>query len=473
MKALGIRGRLTLWYGGALAAALLLFSLLMYYFMGHQRWMDEQLVAELKELTALVAGAPTREAVIAGCEAKFRGREGFRYQVRVRNGVTLFRSDRLHRSDLPVDLAPGGGLQIEDHQIAAVGHYRVATVPVGNAGGNYVVQAAMSLFWYDLRMWQMRIALALAAPASLAIALVGGYLLARKALAPVDEMAAAASRITAHDLNRRIEVPGSADELTRLGETLNHMIARLGRSFDEVRRFTADAAHELRTPLAIMRSEAEIALRTPRDPDEYRRVLESILEETSHLTQLAERLLYLCREDSGISSAPLEPVALDELLDDLCEQMQLAASERNIVIHSAIDRDCVVRGDVPRLRRLFRNLLDNATKYTAPGGSVRLTTRVLERQVEIAVQDNGCGIPPESLPFIFDRFYRVDASRNPEVKGTGLGLAICRSVVEAHGGTIDVESRYGVGTTFRVRLQRIDTKQAVQSGPPREAAGSR
>ncbi len=238
----------------------------------------------------------------------------------------------------------------------------------------------------------------------------------------------------------------------RLAETLNGMISRLERSFEEVRRFTADAAHELRTPLAIMRSEAEIALRFPRDSDEYRRVIMSMLEETTHLSHLAEQLLFLCREDAGLRTGTFEVVPLSEILDDVTEQMQLAGRAKNVEIESDIARDLLVNGDLQGLRRLFLNLIDNAIKYTFTGGTVNVVCAQLNGYIEIAVEDTGCGIPAECLPFIFDRFYRVDSARTHEVTGTGLGLAICRSIVEAHRGTIECRSTVGIGTRFRVIL---------------------
>jgi heavy metal sensor kinase len=294
-------------------------------------------------------------------------------------------------------------------------------------------------------------------PVALASAVGGGYLLTRRALEPMDEMVETASMITALHLHRRIPLSHRDDELDRLADTLNHMISRLERSFEEVRRFTADAAHELRTPLAIMRSEAEIALRAPRSPDEYRRVIESMLEETTQLASLAEQLLFLCREDSGLRTGIIEPVALSESLEDLADQMQVAAKEKEITIVSTIMPHCLVNGDPQGLRRLFLNLLDNAIKYTDPGGNVTITCHQSDNWIEIVIEDTGIGIPAEFLPLIFDRFYRVDSSRTPEVKGTGLGLAISRSIVEAHSGTIECSSTPGIGSRFCVRLPAAKT----------------
>jgi heavy metal sensor kinase len=468
MRSLGIRGRLALWYGGVVAVVLVGFSCLVYFMMSRLPLMDEPLTAELAELSQLARSADTLNDVTEHCERYFRRREGYRFQVRSADGRTLFRSERLGQHNLPLPHVSWKDAEpvVANHRIGGVGHFRVASARVEGAQGTLIVQAALSLAPYDHQLWRLKVILLLTVPLAVICALAGGYLVSRQALAPLDEMALTASTITAHDLNRRIVISNPHDELGRLGETLNRMIARLERSFDEVRRFTADAAHELRTPLAIMRSEAEIALRSPRPPQEYRRVIESMLEETAHLAQLAEQLLFLCREDAGLRSGSSEVVPVSELLDDVADQMRVAAGQRKITISSSTERGCYINGDLQRIRRLFLNLIDNAIKYTIDGGTVHLACVPAGNRIEVTVEDTGCGIPAEYLPFIFDRFYRVDASRNPEAKGTGLGLAICRSVVEAHGGTIEVRSTVGVGTRFKVTFPAAQISDLEQPAAP-------
>lgn len=454
MKRVGLRWRLTLWYGAVLAIVLIGFSAVLYMMMRQFPPTDEPLLAELTELDQLVRNAPDLEAVVSRCERYFRRREGYSFQVRDEDNKIVFRSDRLGSMELPLPrgLSEEGGPTIVNERLEKPPRLRVASQTVGRPGGLMTVQAAVSLAPYDQQMWRLQALLLVMLPLALAGAVGGGYVLTRKALEPMDEMVETASMITALHLHRRISISHRDDELDRLAETLNHMISRLERSFEEVRRFTADAAHELRTPLAIMRSEAEIALRSPRSPDEYRRVIESMLEETTQLSSLAEQLLFLCREDSGLRTGTIEPVALSESLEDLADQMQVAAKEKEITITSTIMPNCMVNGDPQGLRRLFLNLIDNAIKYTDQGGSVMITCHQSVRWIEIVVEDTGFGIPAEFLPLIFDRFYRVDSSRTPEVKGTGLGLAISRSIVEAHGGMIECSSTPGVGSRFRVLL---------------------
>lgn len=230
------------------------------------------------------------------------------------------------------------------------------------------------------------------------------------------------------------------------------MIERLERSFTEMQRFTADAAHQLRTPLAVMRNEAEVALRSARSPEEYSRVLENLLEETNRLATMADQLLFLCRQDAGLQPRVHETVPMADLLAEVVSNMQLVAQEQNVNLVLEENQQWRLVGDSRQLRRVFYNLLDNAIKYTGAGGKVTVISRAGNGMRTVAVADTGIGIPPEHLPRIFDRFYRVDPSRSSETNGAGLGLSICRSAIRNMGGEIEVESRLDLGTTVTVRF---------------------
>jgi len=271
-------------------------------------------------------------------------------------------------------------------------------------------------------------------------------------LAPVDRMAATADQITATRLDQRLEAANHDDELGRLARTLHRMIARLEGSFAEIRRFTADAAHELRTPLAVMRNAAEVALRVPRDPEQYRRVLEEMLEEITRLTRLAEQLLFLCRGDAGLVPPVRQPVRLGDVIAEVAEHMEDVAGARGLTLTAANPDSCTIQADEDQLRRLLFNLLDNAIKYTPAGGTITVRSTCLEGQVRVEVADTGIGVPAEHLPHLFERFYQVDPARSRETDGIGLGLAICRSIVEAHGGRIEVDSTFGRGTRVTLTL---------------------
>jgi signal transduction histidine kinase len=251
------------------------------------------------------------------------------------------------------------------------------------------------------------------------------------------------------------------------------MIARLERSFEETRRFTADAAHELRTPLAVMRSAVEVALRSPREPEHYRRVLCEVLEEIERLSRLAEQLLFLCREDSGLARLASIELRFDDLVRGTVEHMAVVANAKGLALQTGDISPCSIRGDADQLRRLLFNLLDNAIKFTPVGGRVGVTLNRLNGHASVVVSDTGIGISPEQLPRVFDRFYRVDPARGPEADGTGLGLAICRSIAEAHGGRMVIESVPGEGTraTFTLPVHTLGANAAERIDNPQDGNG--
>jgi heavy metal sensor kinase len=269
-------------------------------------------------------------------------------------------------------------------------------------------------------------------------------------------MATEAAEITATRLDRRLDEPVTVDELGSPARTFNAMIARLQRSFEEVRRFTADAAHELRTPLAAMRTEAEVALRSPRSSERDGHVLEDLLEEIERLTHLVSHLLFLSREDAGITADNFRPVQLDDAVREVGEHMQVAAREKGVKLVVDLPESCRVSRDADRLRQLLFNLLDNAIKYTQHAGTVSVVGESSNGAARVTVTDSGIGIPADHLPHVFDRFYRVDPSRSPETDGTGLGLAICRSIAESHGGWIEIESTPGRGTRVTLSLPMLE-----------------
>jgi signal transduction histidine kinase len=217
-------------------------------------------------------------------------------------------------------------------------------------------------------------------------------------------------------------------------------------------QFTADASHELLTPLTAMRTETEIALRAERPADQYRRVLTSVLEEVERMTRLADDLLLLSREDARLEPAARGPVRLDKLVCGVAEHMEVVATEAGLKLKVGGLPPVSVLGDADGLRQVFFNLLDNAVKYTRPGGSVAVAGRQEGPSAIIEVSDTGIGIPPECLPRVFDRFFRVDKSRSRQMGGAGLGLSIAKALVERHGGRIEAESSTGKGSTFRVSL---------------------
>jgi heavy metal sensor kinase len=293
--------------------------------------------------------------------------------------------------------------------------------------------------------------LAIAVPLALAVAAGGGIFLARRALKPVDKIAQTAQEIEESDLSRRISV-NTKDELGRLAAILNAMIGRLERAFQRQKQFTSDASHELRAPLAVIEAESTLALQKERPAIDYRQSLETISQESKQMSSLVDQLLTLARADAGKEQWNFAEVDLGKLITNLGTDVEVLCQEKGLSFQLGQIEDLVVKGDEARLRELFMNLLDNAIRYTPTPGTVSMSLRREGQMAVVAITDTGVGIPAEDIPFIFERFYRVDKSRSRAEGGTGLGLAICRHIVEAHGGKIEVESQVGAGSTFSVWL---------------------
>jgi two-component system, OmpR family, sensor kinase len=291
-------------------------------------------------------------------------------------------------------------------------------------------------------------------PLALLISIIGGWFLAHKSLKPVDELTKTAKEITAQNLSRRLPTNRVDDELGRLTEQFNDMISRLQASFAQIQQFSADASHELRTPLTIMRGEIEVALRNQRLAKDSRELLQSINDELIRLSSIVESLMILVKSDTGRLVFNMQPIALDEFIEQLFEETKVLAESKKIKVKLEHSQPIRINGDAVRLKQLFLNLIDNALKYTPPRGHVTLTLAKKEGDALLAVKDNGIGIPRKDQTKIFERFYRVDRSEEniEDAGGSGLGLSIAKWITEAHHGIIEVKSREGKGSTFTVRL---------------------
>jgi heavy metal sensor kinase len=275
----------------------------------------------------------------------------------------------------------------------------------------------------------------------------GGWLLIRKVLAPVEDMTRTAEQISAQALSERLEETDTEDELDQLAKTLNGMLARLDAAFSQIRRFSADASHELQTPLTILKGELEVALRSSRSPEEYRRILRSALEEIDGIARLVEGLLLLARADAGVMVMDKKPVDLSELLKEIRGRTQVLADARDITLLSGELAPVFLDGDYERLRMLLLNLVENAVKYTPPKGRVTLSLEKKDQEGFIRITDTGIGISREEQDKIFQPFFRGTEARS-HGKGVGLGLAIASSIAVAHGGRIGMDSTPSQGTTF-------------------------
>lgn len=328
---------------------------------------------------------------------------------------------------------------------------RVILFPVIKENVNsYIVQVGTSLKkTYQTLHWLIVI-LVIAAPFMLILSSLVGYLILTRAFKPVESVVQAARQITTEDLSLRIDLKGKEGEIGELVETFNQMIGRLQQSVDRIREFSSDVSHELKTPLTIMRGEMEVALRKERDIEEYKTVFKSVYEEVNKLETIIDNLLFLSRTDLQQGSFAFEKTPLYEVLIDELEKMKKLAAKKHLRFIIKEMAALYINGHAEQLERLIMNLIDNAVKYTPEKGEIRVSLRQDDDRVLLEIEDNGIGIPEESLPHIFERFYRVDKSRSNRTRGSGLGLAIVQQVAVLHGAEIKVKSKPGQGTKVSV-----------------------
>jgi heavy metal sensor kinase len=454
MKRPGIRGQLTAWYSLTLALSLAAFCCVAYFAMEYS--IRETVQSEMSER---IDGVRT----VLQTHAQ-RGRTVLQHELaEFAQGLGL--KDRMRVTDVSgvITASPGMGQPMQPRRKSAQNRpwrewidgqaFLLQRQNLVVAGTPYDVTMAVAIGDYDRTLTRASALLFAAAPIFLALAALGGYLMSRRALDPVDQMTQAARSIGAHDLAKRLAVPPTRDELARLAETLNDMLARLESAFRRIAQFTADASHELRTPVAVMRTSAEIALRKPRTEAEYRETLSQILRETDRISQLIENLLGLARADSGAALMHLETADMSGILAEACEKSKVLANEKGVALtRNGPSGPVWVEAHAPSIERLFLIVLDNAVKYTPTGGRVDVKLARDDGFAVAEIRDSGIGIAPDDMPHIFDRFYRADRARNREPGGAGLGLAIGQWIAQAHGGEIRVESEMAKGSSFKVRL---------------------
>ena len=494
-----IRARLTAWYTGALVVALAAFGASLYYELQKPsvRELDERLLFEaelaerwLVESHQLRGRLTTRDSVLSD-DPRVSGLgvyltlsvgayfESFRDYVMIvdRGGRILFLSESARglgftsleklAAHVPPALVavPPASLQLEP---GAPG-VRAIVVPVTRAGdeiGAVLVASPLTNTSFDPAV--LLRAMLVVSPIVLLCATALAYWLAGTALAPVrgimDEVDAIKDGLSLH---RRLAVPMSGDELARLALTVNGMLARLEQSFASLHRFTADASHELKTPLMVLRAGVERALTHPGTPPEILESLDETLEQINQMTEMVDNLLTLARADEGRAPLAVEPCDLRALVTDAAETAEMLAERGGLLVSSRIPEEPVpLAVDEHRIRELLLNLVTNAVKYTPGGGEVMIELVDRGSAVVLSVRDTGIGIAPGDLPHIFDRFWRADQarSRTGDRPGTGLGLSITKWIAEAHGGSITVQSRPGRGTLFTVTLPRDGVSDPA---PPR------
>jgi heavy metal sensor kinase len=452
-KAHSIRWRLTIWYAAMLLAGLAAFGGWMWFavrtYLATNA--DARIARRLQGVTAAL-DAEANESMNALRE------ELREFAIEVPEGELTGVRGRGSRELLSPAGVPEGILwrapenRINNLWVGPV-RYRAFRTQVNVKGEIYDLTMATSTAEADTFLAQFGWLLLGAAPMLAVIATFGGYWMSRRALAPVDQLTTAARRISLDNLTERLEVAGTGDELERLGVTWNEMLERLDNAVQRMRQFTADASHELRTPIAMIRTSAELSLRRERQPAEYRATLASIQQEAEWMTQLAEDLLLLARADAGTLKMRNERVVVDQLARSVADEAAPIAEVRGIALRTHFTAgEAMVIGDDRALHRLLTILLDNAVQHTPSAGSIEIATSAEHGGVAIAVTNSGEGIRGEDLPHIFERFYRGDPSRTRSQNGAGLGLAIAKSIAQAHRAEIEVESEVGAGAVFRVRM---------------------
>lgn len=459
MKRLSIGMRLTLWYLAIFALAQIVFGAGMWFILRQNLLdlVDDGLESQIDDLKNFLQSQPG-DRPIAKLQEETNEiysveHSGDFLQVYAENSQLIYRSsflqahqsvlvppDQVNRSIVRSRRIEGRPFRFAFQKLQANGH--VYTVEMGIPADDAVDTL------HDFRSY-----LLMFAPLLLLVAAGGGYWLSRRALAPVDALVRTARDVSGTNLSSRLQKLETGDELQRLSDTLNEMLDRIESAFQRVTQFTADASHELRTPVSLIRTEAELALRRSRGEAEYKESLRHILLEAERTTALIEQLLSMARADSGREALHLEPIDLRQTLRSVVDSWQQVATMRNLQFSANLDSpDSSVMGDETMLRRLADILLDNAFKYTPSPGSVHLSLEAKGDSAIITVRDSGVGIAEEDQGKIFERFYRVDKARSRAQGGVGLGLAIAQWIVTQHGGSIHVESQPGQGAVFCVEL---------------------
>jgi heavy metal sensor kinase len=462
--ALGVRSRLTLFYSAVLCLMLAGFGVLFYHALNI--FMDRSLTNQLEDRVAFIHSrmqiqngnvqlaanpADREDAYLVHVATRF-------YEVfELPSGDIVVQSEELDLIEVrPLPdavraLAANPGLT--DMQFPGQRmRFDNSVIPSPDGRNSYLLRVGIPLDPADAARREFLHALLLLTPIGIAFAALIGWQMARRALRPMTNLAAAARRIDVQQLNERLPVRGTDDEVDDLAKAFNETLGRLEDSVDQMKQFTASISHELRTPLTALRGEAEVALLEARSAEEYKRVLSSQLEEFDKLTQMINQLLTLARAEAGEIQWADQAVDFSALVLSLTEQMEPIATAKKVRFDSQVQLGVTVNGDANWIEHAILNLFDNAIKFTGAGGEINVTLSSQNRDAVLRVRDNGIGIVSEALPHIFDRFFRAEPSRSKSVEGVGLGLALAKWIVEKHGGHIEVRSQIGKGSAFTMRL---------------------
>jgi heavy metal sensor kinase len=455
-----IRTRLTAWYVSVLAILLLIFAVIVFTF--QYGTLTRQIVHDEMQDAVTVEGL-----LYFDNSGQLHLRQDYYsrpqshllvdrwMEVLDLNGVLLYRSDNLDGQSLGGPLTPGEGDSSSNERIVRLrdGSHILAISHIhGMNGRDLVIRLGYSLKPLRDLMWQFVWLLGIALLVTTLLASITGQWIANKAMSPIGLMAARAEGITANNLHDRLAVTNPRDELGALAAVFNHLLERLEQSFLQLQHFTGDAAHELRTPLASLRTVGEVALSEPRSPEQYRDAISSILEETQRLDHTIDSLLLLARAETGTSEANLDDIALAPLIDEVTNMLSVLAEEKSIqlLLQGEMQGSLAVYGERALLRIALINVLHNAIKFSPPGGIIRITLAKDNTEALITIADQGPGLREDELDSVFERFYRgCENSSNP---GNGLGLSIVKLIVERLGGSACFDSAVESGASAVLRL---------------------
>lgn len=466
-----LRIRLTLWYTASLALILFLFALFLYL------QLERSLLTQVDMGLEIAAAQAFINLDQEGGRLAFQNVDENRETLRLLNDdivIYLLAPDgsawgRLGSPDeAPMIGTPTAGYTT---MLADKEQWRVYNRPVsiGRAAGWLQVVQELEPVEQTLQSLLRQIVFGL--PVALVLAGVGGFFLASRALRPIDQITRTAQDINVNDLHQRINYTGPADEVGRLATTFDHMLARLETAFERERRFTGDASHELRTPLTALKGRIGVTLGKPRQRTAYVETLQEMEQQVDRLIRLSSDLLFMARLDQRQYDESSERIVLCDFMGAIVAQVRPLAEANSIDLTENIPADIVIQGQTDLLIRLFLNLLDNAVKYTPVNGRVTIQAQKQGQNVQIAISDTGPGIAAEHLPYLFERFYRVEGARTRRREhngqaGAGLGLAIAHEIVRAHGGNLSVESEVGQGTIIIVELPADANPVMTDHFPP-------
>ena len=448
-KNINIRTKLTLWYSAMLMVIIILFSVFVYLLMLQLLYVGEKnFIQDFSDEVALRVSISKAQKISVNESHKIIS-SGAQIVIYSKNGIPIYKTSNLFTKaveSIPlservrkIEINEKDWL-IYDQRLFDDKNRMIGWLRIGRPSlTKRVLQNLKNVIFLSI-------------PLPFLIAIWGGYLLAKKALKPIDDITKTARTIGHTDLSKRLNFPKVEDEIGRLAMTFDEMLDRLENAFKRERRFLSDASHELRTPLTTVKALVEEALEDCKTQDEYKEVLYAIHKEISKMNKIISQLFMLTRCEEGNWPVDFEKINLRIIVEDVMEEMQEFAQQKGVKLYKECEKDIFIEGDQTLITRLFINLIENAIKYNKKDGWVLAKIEEQENEVKIIIEDGGIGIPEEDLPFIFNRFYRVDKSRSTE--GIGLGLSIVDWIVKIHRGRINVTSKVGIGSCFEIILPK-------------------